>query len=152
MLIRSGGWTQRQWRALAQGALTLGQIRLAVAAWTAAAHADPVEGVDDLYHVALVWLADDRAARAGRLCLRLAQQSTSPAQQVRLFRLGVAWLQGARGAAEALAQAREALRHMADWRAEQGIAVCVGRLAMAADRPAVAASLLAAALAARRVP
>lgn len=145
-LIQAGAWTQTQWHALAHGALALGRLRLAARAWMQAARDDPADAIHDEYGAVQVWAADDQAARAGRMCLRLADSARSISRQDQLFRQGVALLEGARGAVDALGFAQKALRRFSEWRSRRAIVLCVARVAMAAGRPAAAESVLAGAL------
>ncbi len=151
-LIAFGGWNRAQWRALAHGALALGRLPLAARAWTFAGHGDPAAAIHDEYRVAQVWAADGQTRRAGRLCLRLAGRAQGAGRRGRLFRQGVAYLEGSEGAVKALAQAQRALKRIASWPADRAIVLCVARTAMAAGRPGIAASVLTLALRFQEAP
>lgn len=141
-LYQEQPWTAIQWRIFAQDAFAIGAYKRSAEAWLNAAREDPASAYADKVSAARALFSGADGAAGGRILLSLASQEKNPVQQSHLFIQGVHWLEGSVGAPAALSAAENVLKKHADlWRDRQ-VLLLMARLAMADDKPELAARWL----------
>ena len=141
-MLKLGGWTPEQWRALAQGASAVGAYGFSARFWEQAALADPALSWQDRREAALALAAKGDPAAAAQILLDLAAETRNPSWQEALLFQGAKWLEGGLGSVVALARCRALLARAPRLWQDRQVVMFMARLALAADRPDLAARWL----------
>jgi hypothetical protein len=145
-MVSLGGWTAQEWQTIATRAAALGDLRLSASAWEEAARSYPKNALYFRQKAASALATAGEGMKAGMIYLTLARAEKDPALQSKFFLTGLRLIEGAVGAKVALEQGQNTLRQLPQLAKEKNIVLRMASLAMAADKPKIAADILFSAL------